>query len=128
METLTSNYRSRNACNYLLFGSQMPGRTTYNPSINYRYGFQNQETETEITNSPSHSFFKHRISDNRLGRFLSVDPLTLKYPFYSPYAFSGNRVIDAMELEGLEPWELNSTNNMSQVGFQNHISVQLILI
>jgi len=29
--------------------------------------------------------------------------LTKKYPYYSPYAFSGNRVIDATELEGLEP-------------------------
>jgi hypothetical protein len=34
---------------------------------------------------------------------LSIDPLAAKYPFYSPYAFSGNRVIDMVELEGLEP-------------------------
>src|SRR5690606_22118026 len=25
------------------------------------------------------------------------------YPFYSPYQFSGNRLIDMVELEGLEP-------------------------
>lgn len=31
-----------------------------------------------------------------------------KYPFYSPYAFSGNRVIDALELEGLEPESVNA--------------------
>ena len=46
--------------------------------------------------------YKYRVQDPRLGRFLSIDPLAAKYPFYSPYAFSGNRVIDAVELEGLE--------------------------
>jgi hypothetical protein len=43
------------------------------------------------------------VQDARLRRFLSIDPLASEYPFYSPYAFSGNRVIDAVELEGLEP-------------------------
>ena len=43
------------------------------------------------------------MHDPRVGRFFAVDPLTGKYPFYSPYQFSGNRVIDAIELEGLEP-------------------------
>jgi hypothetical protein len=49
--------------------------------------------------------YKYRMHDPRLGRFFAVDPLTSKYPFYSPYAFSGNRVIDKVELEGLEPAE-----------------------
>lgn len=40
--------------------------------------------------------------DPRIGRFFAVDPLTEKYPYNSPYAFSENRVIDAVELEGLE--------------------------
>jgi hypothetical protein len=31
-----------------------------------------------------------------------VDPLARKYPWNSPYAFGGNRVVDAVELEGLE--------------------------
>jgi len=34
--------------------------------------------------------------------FLSVDPLAPDYPHNSPYAFSENRVIDGVELEGLE--------------------------
>lgn len=47
--------------------------------------------------------YKYRMHDPRVGRFFAVDPLADKYPFYSPYAFSGNRVLDAVELEGLEP-------------------------
>src|SRR5699024_2553115 len=52
----------------------------------------------------------------RVGRFLSIDPLAKKYPFYSPYSFSGNRVLDAVELEGKEPSSVNIqlTNNKGE--------------
>ena len=43
------------------------------------------------------------MHDPRVGRFFAPDPLEPKYPFYSPYQFSGNRLIDMVELEGLEP-------------------------
>jgi hypothetical protein len=43
------------------------------------------------------------MQDTRLGRFFAVDPLTKKYPFYTPYQFAGNTPIEARELEGLEP-------------------------
>lgn len=42
------------------------------------------------------------MHDPRIGRFLSIDPLAPEYPHNSPYAFSENRVIDMVELEGLE--------------------------
>ena len=42
------------------------------------------------------------MHDPRVGRFFATDPLEGKYPWYSPYQFSGNRVIDAIELEGAE--------------------------
>ena len=42
------------------------------------------------------------MHDPRVGRFFAVDPLFRKYPYNSPYAFSENRVIDGIELEGLE--------------------------
>ena len=48
------------------------------------------------------------MHDPRIGRFFAVDPLTAKYPYYSSYAFSGNRVIDMIELEGLEPTDYES--------------------
>ncbi|MGB3525011.1 MAG: hypothetical protein WBB32_03475 [Flavobacteriales bacterium] len=37
-----------------------------------------------------------------MGRFLSLDPLAVKYVWNSPYAFSENRVIDGIDFEGLE--------------------------
>lgn len=54
-------------------------------------------------------FFKYRVHDPRIGRFLSIDPLAPKYPWNSPYAFSENRVIDGIELEGLEVYLVHGT-------------------
>jgi len=42
------------------------------------------------------------MHDPRVGRFFAVDPLTAKYPWNSPYAFSENKLIQFVELEGLE--------------------------
>ena len=79
----------------------LPGKSFTDPDNNYRYGFQNQETDKELWDGAVS--YKYRIEDPRLGRFFSVDPLSAKYPYYSAYQFSGNRVIDMIELEGLEP-------------------------
>jgi RHS repeat-associated protein len=84
----------------------MPGR--YNPldpvgQNGYRYGFQGQEKDDEISgNTGTHYAYKYRMYDARIGKFFSVDPLNSKYPWNSSYAFSENRVIDGIELEGLE--------------------------
>jgi hypothetical protein len=68
--------------------------------IDYRYGFQGQEKENDVVGEGV--AFKYRIHDARIGKFLSIDPLSPKYPWNSPYAFSENRVIDGVELEGQE--------------------------
>ncbi|MBC7552948.1 MAG: hypothetical protein H7257_03105 [Taibaiella sp.] len=50
----------------------------------------------------NHYDFRYRGYDPRTGRFSSVDPLFKKYPWNSTYAFAENRVIDGIDLEGLE--------------------------
>ncbi|MEW4925431.1 RHS repeat-associated core domain-containing protein [Algibacter sp. 2305UL17-15] len=70
----------------------------------YRYGFQGQEKDDEIKGEGNSLNYKYRMHDPRVGRFFAVDPLTHKYPHYSPYAFSGNKVISHGELEGLEEY------------------------
>ncbi|MBI3136212.1 MAG: hypothetical protein HYZ14_16175 [Bacteroidetes bacterium] len=92
---------------YYPFGMVMPGRN--GSTDQYRYGFQGQEGDNEIKGEGNSVNYKYRMHDPRLGRFLAVDPLTSKYPFYSPYTFSGNRVIDATELEGQEPVTIHGT-------------------
>ena len=73
-----------------------------NGSGEYRYGFQGQEKDDEISGSGNAISFEYRVHDPRLGRFLSVDPLSGSFPWNSPYSFSENRVIDRIELEGAE--------------------------
>ena len=86
---------------YEAFGSLLPGRNYSSDS--YRYLFQGQEHDDEINGGVGTSYaFEYRIHDPRIGRFLSIDPLAAKYAYNSPYAFSENRVIDGVELEGLE--------------------------
>jgi hypothetical protein len=57
---------------------------------------------SENTFKKAHIALEYRIHDASIGRFLSVDPLAPDYPWNSPYAFSENRVIDGIELEGAE--------------------------
>ncbi|CAM4042353.1 MULTISPECIES: hypothetical protein [Flavobacterium] len=51
------------------------------------------------------------MHDPRVGRFFAVDPLFRDYPHNSTYAFSENRVVDAVELEGLEKLIVSEINN-----------------
>jgi RHS repeat-associated protein len=78
----------------------LPNR--HGSSDSYRFGFQGQEKDDEIKGEGNSLNYKYRMHDPRVGRFFAVDPLTAKYPWNSPYAFSENRVIDGIELEGLE--------------------------
>lgn len=72
------------------------------PVGQYRYGFQGQERDDEVKGEGNSINYKYRMHDPRLGRFFAVDPLFRDYPHNSVYAFSENRVIDGVELEGLE--------------------------
>ena len=89
---------------YSPFGVQLDGRT--NENTGYRYGFQNQEIDNEIKGEGNSVNYKYRMHDPRIGRFFAVDPLFREYPHNSPYAFSENNVIHAIELEGLEKVEV----------------------
>lgn len=80
-------------------------------SDSYRYGFQGQEHDDEVKGEGNSYNYTYRMHDPRLGRFFAVDPLSPEYPFYTPYQFSGNRVIDKLELEGLEYADYDPQND-----------------
>ena len=86
--------------NYYPFGMEKPAMV-YDKG-GYRYGYQGQEMDNEIQGIGNAISYEYRITDPRSGRFYSIDPLASKYPYNSSYAFSENRVIDGIELEGLE--------------------------
>lgn len=102
---------------YYPFGSLMPNR--HASSGDYRYGFQGQECDPEIKGEGNSVNYKFRMHDPRLGRFLSRDPLAPSFAWNSPYAFSENRVVDGLELEGLEMVQFHSTLYNGEVDFTN---------
>lgn len=71
-------------------------------SDSYRYGFQDQEKDDEIKGEGNSLNYTFRMHDPRVGRFFAKDPLSHNFPWNSPYAFSENKVIQFIELEGLE--------------------------
>lgn len=73
----------------------------YEPFVRNRVLFQGQELEKDL--GLGWYQFKYRMHDPAIGRFASVDPLAGDYVHLSPYSFSGNNLLNAVELEGLEP-------------------------
>lgn len=67
-----------------------------------RYGFNGMEKDDEISGNGNMYDYGFRIYNPRLGRFLSVDPLFMSFPFYTPYQFAANMPIAAIDLDGLE--------------------------
>jgi RHS repeat-associated protein len=89
-----------NAQDYYPFGMLQPERQ-YGAN-KYRYGFNGKENDNEVKGEGNQQDYGMRIYDPRIGRFLSVDPLSGKYPFYTPYQFAGNSPILALDIDGLE--------------------------
>ncbi|WP_462264569.1 RHS repeat-associated core domain-containing protein [Mucilaginibacter sp.] len=87
------------ATDYYPFGMAMKGRSTGNA---YRYGFNGKENDKDISDGAQD--YGMRIYDGRVGRFASIDPLSLKYPWYTPYQFAGNSPIANTDLDGEEEW------------------------
>lgn len=79
-----------------------PGRKFVQGVKKYRYGFNGKENDNEVKGERNQQDYGMRIYDPRLGKFLSVDPLTKSYPWYTPYQFAGNTPIQAIDLDGLE--------------------------
>jgi RHS repeat-associated protein len=86
-------------------------------SESYRYGFQGQEKDDELKGEGNSLNYTFRMHDPRIGRFFAVDPLEKSYPYYSPYSFSGNKVIAHIELEGLEEISYFKSQSKKYKGF-----------
>jgi RHS repeat-associated protein len=68
----------------------------------YRFGFNGKENDNGVKGLGNQQDYGMRIYDPRVGRFLSVDPLTKEYPWLTSYQFSGNNPILFIDLDGLE--------------------------
>ncbi len=93
---------------YYPFGLKHEGYNANQIGNNYNLKeFQGQEF-TENLGLNIHEW-KYRVSDPTIGRFWQIDPLAEDYVYNGVYNFSENRVIDAVELEGLEAMDYKVT-------------------
>jgi RHS repeat-associated protein len=92
--------------NFVLNGfiQQITTSTSVTVGKDYRYGFNGKENDNEVKGEGAQQDYGMRIYDPRLGRFLSVDPLTRNFPWYTTYQFAGNKPIWALDLDGAEEW------------------------
>jgi RHS repeat-associated protein len=101
------------ANDYAPFGALLPGRK-YSNGSKFRYGFNGKENDNEVKGEGNQQDYGLRIYDPRLGKFLSVDPLTKSYPHYTPYSYAGNKPIKFIDLDGAE-----EANNTGDYNFNN---------
>jgi RHS repeat-associated protein len=78
------------------------GEGSYEAYGYYRYGFNGKENDNEVKGAGNQQDYGMRIYDPRLGRFLSVDPITKQYPELTPYQFASNCPIAMDDIDGLE--------------------------
>ncbi|MBL0743092.1 DUF6443 domain-containing protein [Chryseolinea lacunae] len=78
--------------------------TVYGRTLRNRYLFQNQElqSDSDLDFDLGLYQYKYRMHDPSIGRFGGVDPLAEKYLYNGTYVFSENRLVNGVELEGLE--------------------------
>jgi RHS repeat-associated protein len=96
-------------------------KNTYvsNCTEDYRYQFNGKEkdSETELQD------YGMRIYNERLGRFLSVDPLTKDYAELTPYQFASNTPICAIDLDGKEMYYAADGTLLGQIGSSTRVRV-----
>jgi RHS repeat-associated protein len=93
MAVISDRGELQSAQDYYPFGMAMPGRST---PEKHRYGFNGKETDPETGLND----FGARLYDNRLGRWLAIDPLAKKYPGFSPYLSNGDNPLIYFDEDG----------------------------
>jgi len=71
----------------------------------YRYGFNGKEKNNETYGDGNEYDYGFRM---RIGRFLSVDPISKRFPRYSPFQFAGNKPTVFIDLDGKEEADMKS--------------------
>lgn len=59
------------------------------------------EQDNELKGVGNSLDFGARMCDSRVGRWLSLDPLTSKFPYQSPYVYAGNNPVFYIDKNGL---------------------------
>ena len=117
LSTITDKGVITSAQDYYPFGLTLASRSFTEGGSSYRYSFNGKEDDKGLKQQD----YGMRIYRMDLGRFLSVDPLGGKFPWYTPYQFAGNIPTSFIDLDGLEEVSPSiSYNPMLQMGAANY--------
>ena len=83
------------------------GETSFGSTAKQRYRFCGKELDQES----GLYYYGARYYVAWLCRFASVDQLAAKYAFYTPYQYAGNKPINFIDLDGLEPSTMPNNPN-----------------
>lgn len=75
----------------------------------YRFGFNGKPNDDEVSGEGNTVDYGFRVSDTRIGRFFSIDPLFKSYPELTTYQFASNSPIVGIDIDGLELMPINSS-------------------
>ena len=86
----------------------------------YRFGFNGKELDDDQEWGQGTTAYDYgfRIYNPAIARFLSGDPLSPDYPWYTPYQYAGNKPIRFVDLDGLEeddPYPESYLNHKTKV-------------
>jgi RHS repeat-associated protein len=100
---------------YLPFGEDWVDQR--NSSWNAPYTFSGKEKDTET----GYSYFGARYYDSGLSMWLSVDPMSDKYPSMSPYNYCANNPVILVDPDGKEVFLLGELANIAYNQLVNRV-------
>jgi len=92
----------------------------------YRFTFQGQEGDSEVKGEGNSYTTEFRQLDPRLGRWLSIDPMSEKFPHQSPYAAFDNNPLNIIDPNGAEGREPQEPVDESRAHIKYHYSTQVV--
>ena len=75
----------------------------------YTFSAKEKDVETGL------SYFGSRYYSSDLSVWLSVDPMSDKYPYQSGYVYCGNNPIKVIDPNGEDEWEIDKQGNVNWV-------------
>lgn len=106
------------------YGMLLPNR--HGAGNEYRYGYQGSEKDDEVSGEGNslNSFF--RQYDPRLGKFKSIDPMSNKFPWQSPYVGFDNNPVLFADSTGGETDPINPSKSYLNAMI-DHDAIELLL-
>ena len=104
---------------YSNFSERNSGVSAGLEGFNYRYHFNNKETDNEVIGEGNSYDFGARMYDSRLGRWWSVDALQNKYPNLSPYHLCANNPVFFVDHDGKDFYIIDYSVTEDGADFQS---------